>query len=74
MNKLSVKKFVGDYYPFIMFFVLMLLMHLIMGVNGDDIKYAKVLSNQSLVDFVNFRYFNWSSRLTIESVLVVLVR
>ena len=74
MNKPPVKEFVIKYYPFILFFVLMLLMHLIMGVNGDDIKYAKVLSNQTLVDYINFRYYNWSSRLVIESILVVLVR
>ena len=74
MNNLSVKNFVIKYYPFILFFALMLIMHLVMGVNGDDIKYAKVLSNQALADYINYRYHNWSSRLVIESVLVVLVR
>ena len=74
MNNLSVKNFIIKYYPFILFFVLMLVMHLVMGVNGDDIKYAKVLSNQTLVDYINYRYHNWSSRLVIESILVVLVR
>ncbi len=74
MNDLSVKKFFMEYYPFILFFVLMLLMHLVMGVNGDDIRYAKVLSNQTLVDYIGYRYYNWSSRLVIESILIVLAR
>ena len=70
----SVKRYVGKYYPFLLFFALMLLMHLVMGVNGDDIRYAKVLSNQTLVDYITYRYYNWSSRVLIESVLIVLVR
>ena len=40
----------------------MLILHAIMGFNGDDIKYAKVLTNQSLVDYINYRYYNWSSQ------------
>lgn len=49
-------------------------MHLVMGINGDDIRYAKVLSNQTLVDYISYRYYNWSSRVLIESILIVLVR
>lgn len=74
MNSQTFKKFIKDYYPFILFFVLMLLMHLIMGVNGDDIKYSKVLSNQTVAGYINYRYHNWSSRLVIESILIVLAR
>ncbi len=70
----SVKRYVGQYYPFLLFFALMLLMHLVMGVNGDDIRYAKVLTNQTLVDYISYRYYNWSSRIVIESILIVLVR
>lgn len=74
MDALRVKKFIGEYYPFILFFALMFLMHLVMGVNGDDIKYSKVLSNQTLLGYISYRYYNWSSRLVIESVLIVLAR
>ena len=74
MDVSSVKKYIGQYYPFLLFFVLMLLMHLVMGVNGDDIRYAKVLTNQTLVDYITYRYYNWSSRILIESILIVLVR
>ena len=52
----------------------MLILHLVMGINGDDIRYAKVLNNQGLIDFINFRYFNWSSRLIIDAAVVILAR
>lgn len=70
----SLRKFVGKYYPFIIFFALMLVMHLVMGLNGDDIRYAKVLSNNTLSGYISYRYDYWSSRLVIESVLVYLSR
>ena len=65
---------IKKYSPFILFAVLMLILHLIMGLNGDDIKYAKVLSNQTLVDYLHYRYYNWSSRLIIDGILVILAR
>ena len=65
---------IKKYSPFILFAVLMLILHLIMGFNGDDIKYAKVLSNQTLVDYLHYRYYNWSSRLIIDGILVILAR
>lgn len=66
--------FVEKNYPFIMFFVLVFALHVVMGFNGDDIKFAKVLSSSGLLDYLTFRYHNWSSRLVIESVLVILAR
>ena len=56
------------YSPIILFVALMFILHLIMGFNGDDIKYAKILNNQTLIDYVNFRYYNWSSRIIIDTV------
>lgn len=64
----NIKKF----FPFVLFVGAMLILHAIMGFNGDDIKYAKVLTNQSLVDYINYRYYNWSSRLIIDGLLVIL--
>ena len=62
------------YSPIILFVALMFILHLIMGFNGDDIKYAKILNNQTLIDYVNFRYYNWSSRIIIDTVLAILAR
>lgn len=63
---------IKKYFPFVLFVGAMLILHAIMGFNGDDIKYAKVLTNQSLVDYINYRYYNWSSRLIIDGLLVIL--
>ena len=65
---------IKKYSPFILFAALLLILHLIMGFNGDDTKYAKVLSNQTLVDYLHYRYYNWSSRLIIDGILVILAR
>ena len=65
---------IKKYFPFVLFVGAMLILHAIMGFNGDDIKYAKVLTNQSLVDYINYRYYNWSSRLIIDGLLVILTR
>lgn len=70
----DLRNFAKRYYPFIIFFAVMLVMHLVMGLNGDDIRYAKVLSNTTLADYMVYRYRYWSSRILIESVLVVLAR
>lgn len=65
---------IKKYFPFVLFVGAMLILHAIMGFNGDDIKYAKVLANQSLVDYIHYRYYNWSSRVIIDGLLVILTR
>ena len=65
---------IKKYFPFVLFVVLMIILHLVMGLNGDDIKYAKILNNQTVIDYINFRYFNWSSRLIIDTLLAILAR
>lgn len=70
MNYIEFKK----YFPFVFFIGVMIILHSVMGLNGDDIKYAKVLANQSLVDYIHFRYYNWSSRLIIDGLIVILTR
>ena len=52
----------------------MLVLHIIMTFIGDDIGYANVLSNQSLADFISFRYHEWSSRLIIDCITVILAK
>lgn len=69
-NKIYFSKFIRDYYPFIIFFILMLFLHVVMGFLGDDIRFSKVLSNQTVIDYAVLRYNTWSSRMIIESVLI----
>lgn len=66
--------FIKKYSPFVLFVGVILILHSIMGFNGDDIRYAKVLTNQTLIDYVNYRYYNWSSRVIIDGLIAVLTR
>lgn len=63
-----------QYYSLIIFFILIRVLHLIMGFLGDDVKFAKVLPKYSILDFMVLRYNTWSSRVIIESLLIVLTR
>lgn len=73
-NKSKLTQFIKDNYPIVGFFLLMLALHIIMGFLGDDVDYAKILSNHPLIDFIAFRYNEWSSRIIIDSFLIILSR
>ena len=60
--------------PYVIFFALVLFLHMFMNFGGDDIWFAKQLSKQPLMDFLNYRYHNWSSRVVIETLLVLITR
>ena len=60
--------------PYVIFFVLILFLHMFMHFGGDDIWFGKQLSKRTLFDFINFRYNNWSSRVLIEAVLVLITK
>ncbi|MBO6273997.1 MAG: hypothetical protein J6M91_00370, partial [Methanobrevibacter sp.] len=73
-DKSKLTQFIKDNLTIIGFFILMLALHIIMTFIGDDIGYANVLSNQSLTDFISFRYHEWSSRLIIDCITVILAK
>ena len=73
-NKSKLIQFIKNNYAIIGFFILMLALHKIMAFIGDDLWYAKVLSNQSLAGFLSFRYYEWSSRLIIDCLTVILTK
>lgn len=70
----NLNKILRQYYSLIIFFILIRVLHLIMGFLGDDVKFAKVLPKYSILDFMVLRYNTWSSRVIIESLLIVLTR
>ena len=52
-------------------FLLLLLAHaLIQADFGDDLAYKNILANQSLLSFLQERYYTWSSRVLIEAVML----
>ncbi|WP_407431389.1 DUF6056 family protein [Methanobrevibacter sp.] len=74
IDKSKLTQFIKNNLPIIGFFILMLALHKIMSFVGDDIWYAKVLSDQSLGNFISFRYYEWSSRLLIDCITVILAK
>ena len=68
------KKKIKNLLPYIIFFIMLLFIHLFMNYASDDIWFSKQLSEQSLFKFLDFRYHNWSSRIVIEAVLVLITR
>lgn len=61
---------------FIIFCSIMILYHLLLQLNyGDGVEYfSKILGNTSLIDFWKMRYQGWSSRIIIETVLILITK
>ena len=73
-NKTKLTQFIKNNWPIIGFFILMLALHKIMGFIGDDIWYSKVLSRYTLPDFLSYRYYEWSGRLVIDAITIILTK
>ena len=74
IDKSKLTKFIKNNLPIIGFFILILALHKPMSFVGDDIWYAKILSNQSLTSFLTYRYYEWSSRLIIDGLTVIFTK
>lgn len=61
---------------FLIFFGIVVLYHILLQLNyGDDVEYFnQILGNVRLIDFWRERYFAWSSRIFIETALIVITR
>lgn len=71
-NEKFIKK---SYFPFIIFGIIILVLHIIIDTNyGDDLIFVHSLDELSLPQFLGARYLTWSSRLFIEAALVTLVK
>lgn len=68
---MKVKFILRKYRVFLIFFVYQLIIHLSMDFSGDDGIFSKVLLDYNLIDFWNLRYYSWSSRNLIETILVI---
>ena len=62
-------------YLYILFFIGVFILHLFFRFSNDDINYFNtILDKMSLNKFIIMRYNTWTSRIIIESVLVVISR
>lgn len=56
--------------PYYLLFIVLLFIHLQLNVNtGDDVNFAIRANTMTFADFNIYKYYNWSSRQLIESVL-----
>ena len=74
INKKDIYCNIKNNYPFILFFIVVLSLHLFMGYARDDIGYSTILVKFNLIDWLIGRYNNWSGRLIIDTVSVILAR
>ena len=64
-----------DYFPFIIYAGILLLGRLLIPLDfGDDIYFSNVLNDQNIIAYLISRYNNWTSRIFIEAVLVVVAK
>lgn len=77
MNNNKVQQiFRKDYFPFVILLISTIVLHILININfGDEVEYfSKVLNQMSMMEFLNMRYKEWSSRLIIEGVLVFILQ
>ena len=74
INKNDLFDIIKKNYPFIIFFIVVLFLHLFMGLAKDDLGYSTILAKFNLIDWLIGRYNNWSSRLIIDAASVILAR
>lgn len=69
------KKILKDYHTYILLFIVVFLYFFLEGKPSyDDIWFSEVGSTMSLNEFIVFRYFNWTTRLIIEVVMILLLK
>ena len=61
-------------YPFFLLFIVIFICHFFTEKCADDIRYMHALDNQSYKEFISHHYFQWSSRILIDSTIVLLSR
>ena len=69
--KLKIYKIVHqDYFPIIIFGLLILAFHFFVRPSGDDIIYGSIFYNEPFLTFIRGTYDTWSSRIVIMPVAV----
>ena len=74
INKNDLFYIIKKNYPFIIFFIVVLFLHLFMGIARDDLGYSTILAKFNLFEWLIGRYNTWSSRLIIDAASVILAR
>ena len=67
----KISQYIEIYYPYLIFFILILFLHLLTGFFADDVTFSNVLSKWSLLGYLKYRYLNWDSRIIQVAALVI---
>ncbi|MBR3161671.1 MAG: hypothetical protein IKF19_02965 [Bacilli bacterium] len=71
----KIKNRINNKYLYLLFFMGVFILHLFFKFSRDDIDYFNsILDKMSIINFINMRYNTWTSRIIIESVLVIVSR
>ena len=69
----NMKKY-NNIYPFLLLLVVVFICHFFTEKGADDIRYMHALDDQSYKDFITRHYYQWSSRILIDSTIVLFSR
>ncbi len=72
-RKKQIKEVLIKISPFIVYCILVIFIHIKMSIWGDDKSFSIVLQEYKLFDWISIRYHTWSSRIIIESMMVILL-
>ena len=66
---------INNKYLYLLFFIGVFILHLFFKFSCDDIDYFNsILDKMTLSNYINMRYNTWTSRIIIESVLIIISR
>ena len=75
MIKEYIKKiYKSDKFPFLILIMIYTFLSFFMEKSGDDVWFAIVNENKNLFTFITERYNTWSSRVVIETILVIFAK
>ena len=75
MIKEYIKKiYKSDKFPFLILIMIYTFLSFFMEKSGDDVWFAIVNENKNLFTFITERYNTWSSRVIIETILVIFAK
>lgn len=70
--KEKIKKiYKSDYFPFVIYAIILIIIHLEFKKYGDDIMFSSACNNTDILNYIQMRYLTWSSRVIIEFILVI---
>lgn len=64
----------SNYFPFILFFIIMLILHAFLNFGtDDDLFFSKILRNNNIFEWSKIRFETWTSRTVIEFFMVLIL-